>query len=171
MKLRPPRLLVRHSILLLVALAMLALALIGLAGMSASVMVVESVQGSASAINVAGGLRRLTHRVANLVAVDMLRGGFSGERVTAAIDEFERNLDHPALQRVLQRDPGGLFAATYRGVDSTWRLNLKHRLQGAIGDGPPPPDRPRTAGSDEVDLHELLDVAEIPTPVVLVAHS
>lgn len=138
MKLRPPRLLVRHSILLLVALAMLALALIGLAGMSASVMVVESVQGSASAINVAGGLRRLTHRVANLVTVDMLRGGLPGERVTEAIDEFERNLDHPALQRVLQRDPGGLFAATYRGVDSTWRLNLKHRLQGAIGDGPPP---------------------------------
>jgi pimeloyl-ACP methyl ester carboxylesterase len=39
------------------------------------------------------------------------------------------------------------------------------------GDGPPPPDRPRTAGSDAVDLHELLAVAEIPKPVVLVAHS
>ena len=39
------------------------------------------------------------------------------------------------------------------------------------GDGPPPPDRPRSAGSDAVDLHELLAVAEIPTPVVLVAHS
>lgn len=39
------------------------------------------------------------------------------------------------------------------------------------GDGPPPPDNPRTAGSDAADLHELLAVAEIPTPVVLVAHS
>jgi pimeloyl-ACP methyl ester carboxylesterase len=39
------------------------------------------------------------------------------------------------------------------------------------GDGPPPPDRPRTAGSDAADLHELLAVAEIPTPVLLVAHS
>jgi pimeloyl-ACP methyl ester carboxylesterase len=40
------------------------------------------------------------------------------------------------------------------------------------GDGPgPPPDRPRTAGSDAADLHELLAVADIPTPVVLVAHS
>ena len=38
------------------------------------------------------------------------------------------------------------------------------------GDGPPP-DRPRTAGSDAADLHELLAVAELPTPVVLVAHS
>ena len=66
MKFAMPRLLVRHSILLLVALAMLALALISLVGMSASVMVAESVQGSASAINHAGGLRRLTYRVAGL---------------------------------------------------------------------------------------------------------
>ena len=40
------------------------------------------------------------------------------------------------------------------------------------GDGQgPPPDRPRTAGSDAADLHELLAVAHIPTPVVLVGHS
>jgi pimeloyl-ACP methyl ester carboxylesterase len=39
------------------------------------------------------------------------------------------------------------------------------------GDGPPPPDKPRTAGSDAADLHELLAQAEIPAPVVLVAHS
>jgi pimeloyl-ACP methyl ester carboxylesterase len=39
------------------------------------------------------------------------------------------------------------------------------------GDGPPPPDRPRTAGSDAADLHELLAAAHIPTPLVLVAHS
>jgi pimeloyl-ACP methyl ester carboxylesterase len=39
------------------------------------------------------------------------------------------------------------------------------------GDGPPPPDRPRTAGSDAADLHELLAAAQLPTPVVLVAHS
>ena len=39
------------------------------------------------------------------------------------------------------------------------------------GDGPPPPDRPRTAGRDAADLHELLAVADLDTPVVLVAHS
>ena len=38
------------------------------------------------------------------------------------------------------------------------------------GDGPVP-DRPRTAGSDAADLHELLAVAGLPKPVVLVAHS
>ena len=124
MKFAMPRLLVRHSILLLVALAMLALALISLAGMSASVMVAESVQGSASAINHAGSLRRLTYRVAGLVAADALSGPLSPRRVEAAIEDFERALGHPELQRIVQRDPGGLFAATYRGVDSSWRQSL-----------------------------------------------
>ena len=129
MKFAMPRLLVRHSILLLVALAMLALALISLAGMSASVMVAESVQGSASAINHAGSLRRLTYRVAGLVAADALSGPLSPRRVEAAIEDFERALGHPELQRIVQRDPGGLFAATYRGVDSSWRQSLRPSLK------------------------------------------
>ncbi|PKO53193.1 MAG: nitrate/nitrite two-component system sensor histidine kinase, partial [Betaproteobacteria bacterium HGW-Betaproteobacteria-21] len=59
--------LARRSILLLVGLAMVMMTLIGLGGMSASVVVAETVQGSASAINVAGSLRRLTHRIASVV--------------------------------------------------------------------------------------------------------
>lgn len=129
MALMLPRWLVRHSILLVVALALMALALIGLAGMSASVLVAEGMQGSASAINVAGSLRRLTHRVAALVATDALTRGLPGERVHAAIDDFEQSLAHPALQRVLERDPGGLFAATYRGIDATWRTSLRPQLE------------------------------------------
>lgn len=40
------------------------------------------------------------------------------------------------------------------------------------GDGDTrPPEGPRTAAGDAADLHELLGVAEIPMPVVLVAHS
>lgn len=136
MKFAMPRLLVRHSILLLVALAMLALALISLAGMSASVMVAESVQGSASAINHAGGLRRLTYRVAGLVAADALSGPLSPRRVEAAIEDFERALGHPELQRIVQRNPGGLFAATYRGVESSWSQSLKPSLKRMVRDAP-----------------------------------
>jgi len=139
MKFAMPRLLVRHSILLLVALAMLALALISLAGMSASVMVAESVQGSASAINHAGSLRRLTYRVAGLVAADALSGPLSPRRVEAAIEDFERALGHPELQRIVQRDPGGLFAATYRGVDSSWRQSLRPSLKGMVRAEPSTP--------------------------------
>ncbi|TAH44720.1 MAG: HAMP domain-containing protein [Betaproteobacteria bacterium] len=107
----------------------MALALIGLAGMSASVLVAEGMQGGASAINVAGSLRRLTHRVAALVATDALSHSLPGERVRTAIDDFERSLAHPALLRALDRDPGGLFGATYRGVDATWRNTLRPMLE------------------------------------------
>ena len=65
--------LAKRSILLLVGLAMLAVTLISVAGMSASVVVAETVQGSGSAINVAGSLRRLTHRIASLVVADALQ--------------------------------------------------------------------------------------------------
>jgi two-component system, NarL family, nitrate/nitrite sensor histidine kinase NarX len=135
------RLLVRRSIMLLVLLAMLALALISVAGMSVSVLVVESTRGSASAINVAGSLRRHTHKVANLIAVDVLSGRGMSERVKRAIGEFERQLEHVALQRVIEREPGALFAATHRGVAATWSLNIKPRLDVLAGSAAPSPDQ------------------------------
>ena len=78
-----PRRVVRRSIMLVVSVARLALTLISLAGMSASVLVVESTRGSASAINIAGSLRRYTHRVANLIAVDAPSGRVETARVAA----------------------------------------------------------------------------------------
>jgi two-component system nitrate/nitrite sensor histidine kinase NarX len=125
------RYLARHSILLLVALAMLVLGLISLAGMSTSVMVVENVQGSANAINVAGSLRRLIHRAASLAAADALADAPTGMRVEQAVADFEHQFQHPALQRLLPRE--GLFAATWRGADATWRLELKPQFQALTG--------------------------------------
>ncbi|THF60325.1 ATP-binding protein [Pseudothauera rhizosphaerae] len=130
--------LAKRSILLLVGLAMLAVTLISVAGMSASVVVAETVQGSGSAINVAGSLRRLTHRIASLVVADALQDRRAQPRVAAAIEHFEVNLAHPALMHVLERAPNGMFAATYRGVDAAWRLRLKPLFVEADGEGPPP---------------------------------
>ncbi len=130
--------LAKRSILLLVGLAMLAVTLISVAGMSASVVVAETVQGSGSAINVAGSLRRLTHRIASLVVADALQGREAQSRVSAAVEHFEANLGHPALMRVKERAPTSVFAATYRGVDATWRLRLKPMFADAALGGPPP---------------------------------
>ncbi len=135
---KPFAFLARRSIVLLVALAMLALTLISLVGMSASVVVVETVQGGASAINIAGSLRRLAHRTASLVLADARGEGAPRPRVAAAIEDFERNLEHPALQHVLDQEDGGLFAATYRGVEASWQLNLKPRIEAIAGDGSRP---------------------------------
>ncbi|HNQ75274.1 MAG TPA: histidine kinase [Pseudothauera hydrothermalis] len=130
--------LAQRSILLLVGLALLAVTLISVAGMSASVVVAEAIQGRGSAINVAGSLRRLTHRIASLVAADALHGRYRQARVSAAVEHFEANLQHPSLMRVMEREPGSVFAATYRGVDAAWRLRLKPLFLEAGGGGPPP---------------------------------
>ena len=143
MQIAIPRPVVRRSIMLLVAVAMLALTLISLAGMSASMLVVESTRGSASVINIAGSLRRYTQRVANLIAVDALSGSFETARVAAAVEDFETQLEHPALLRFVERAPGELFAATYRGVSASWYQSLKPRIEAL--------DRP-SAPAAEVEL-------------------
>ncbi|MBN8442089.1 MAG: HAMP domain-containing protein [Thauera sp.] len=155
MTLRWLRVLVRHSILLLVALTMLALGAIGLAGMSLSAMVVESVQGSASAINIAASLRRQTYRAAGLVAANALSGGLPGERVDRVIADFERTLSHPALLRIAQREPGGLFAATHRGVESAWNLRMKPALLQDAGE--PAPLRAERVEALFVDVDAFVD--------------
>lgn len=165
MKLRWPRLLVRNTILLLVALTMLALGAIGLAGMSVSVMVVESVQGNASAINIAANLRRQTYRAAGLVAANALSGALPGERVGDVIADFERALTDPALLRIAQRDPGGLFAATHRGVESAWNLRIKPALKRAAL----VPQRAAQVEALLVDVDAF--VAQIDTLVTVLEHG
>lgn len=165
MRIAIPRPLVRRSIMLLVSVAMLALTLISLAGMSASVLVVESTRGSASAINVAGSLRRYTHRVANLIAVDALNGRVESERVAVAVREFETQLEHPALLRFIDREPGELFAATYRGVQASWEVSLKPRIAALGSQSSPPPVEQVEALLHEVDafveqLNTLVAVLE-----------
>ena len=160
--------LARRSILWLVALAMAALTLIGLAGMSTSVLVAETVQGSASAINVAGSLRRLTHRMASLVVADVLEEKVATERVLASVREFEESLVHPALLRVIERTPDSVFAATYRGAEAAWRLSVKPRVDAILTEGPPPSREGVAALLTEVDafveqLNTLVAVLEFDT--------
>ena len=162
-----PRLLVRRSIMLLVSVAMLALTLISLAGMSASVVVVESTRGSASAINIAGSLRRYTHRVANLIAVDSLNGRFQTARVADAVSDFERQLEHPALLRFIERAPGDLFAATYRGVHASWHMSLKPRIEALGSRSPPPPAEQVELLLTEVDAF----VEQLNTLVAVLEHD
>ncbi|WP_232756768.1 histidine kinase [Thauera phenolivorans] len=125
----PLHFLARRSILLLVVLAMLALALISLGGMSASVLVAETVQGNASALNAAGGLRRLAHRLGSLAAADLLGAGEDAPPLPQAIEHFERQLAHASIRRVIERSPQGRFATAYRNVEAGWRQGLRPRLE------------------------------------------
>ncbi len=138
MHLAVPRLLVRRSIMLLVSVALLAMTLIGLAGMGASFLVVDRSLGSAQAIEAASNLRGHTRRIANLIAVEALNGraGIS-EAVRGTITDIERELEAAALHRFVDEAPGELFAATYRGVHAGWDRAVKPRIEMLAGHGPP----------------------------------
>lgn len=117
-----------RAILLLVVVAFLALTLISVAGMSASVFVAKTVQGSGSAINDAGSLRRLTHRVSALVLADTLNGEIGAAEVDDAVERLETALVNPALVQVLAREHASVADALYRGVVSQWQGQIKPRL-------------------------------------------
>lgn len=117
-----------RAILLLLVFAFVAVALIGVVGIGASVVVVESVRGSSSAINVAGSLRRLTHRAGGLAVARALNDGAEQARLAEAVAQFETALAHPALTDVLEREPSSVFSSIFRGVNAGWRARLKPRL-------------------------------------------
>ncbi len=117
-----------RSIMLWLAVALSAVAAIGIGGMALSVIVAERVQGSGSAINVAGSLRRLSHRMGSIVLSDAENGGGEHERLREAVVSFESTLNHDALATMLERQGDGAFAASYRRVRESWSARLKPLL-------------------------------------------
>ena len=99
MHLAVPRLLVRRSIMLLVSVALVAMTLIGLAGMSASFLVVDRSRASVQAIDVAGSLRSHTRRIANLIAIDALKGPIGLSERTRAASSSSSSVSTPSPTR------------------------------------------------------------------------
>lgn len=117
-----------RSIMLWLAAAMLAVSAIGIGGMVLSVIVAERVQGSGSAINVAGSLRRLSHRMGSLVLSDAENKVTDHRVLQEAVIHFEATLRHEALLHVLQRQADRPAMASYRQVQETWFRRLKPML-------------------------------------------
>lgn len=121
--------LVGRSTLVLLVSALLAVALIGGVGMSASVLVAERVQGSGSAINIAGSLRRYAHRAGAMVVATGLGGRIGAAEVEAALADFDATLEQAELLRVLEREQGSVAAAIYRGIVASWQAQLRPVLR------------------------------------------
>lgn len=136
--LRMWRTIVGRAVLLLLLLAFFAVAAIGVVGIGVSVIVVESVQGSASAVNVAGSLRRLAHRAGGL-AVAHGMGAADQEAVRDAVAQFDAALDSPVIASVLERHPSGVFASIFRGVEAGWMARIRPRLLQAAESRPEDP--------------------------------
>ena len=114
--------------MLWLAAAMVAVSAIGFGGMVLSTMVAERVQGSGSAINVAGSLRRLSHRMGSIVLSDAENNYTDHTVLQGAIVHFEATLNQEVLTDALKRQPDGPAMQTYRLVQDTWQRRLKPML-------------------------------------------
>jgi len=74
--------------------------------------------------------------------------------------------------------PTVVFEDSLGGNRSLWPIaeRVREHAYACVYDRPgdgesPAPDRPQTAGADVADLHQLLEEANIPRPVVMIGHS
>lgn len=117
-----------RTIMLGLSIAMLAITVIGVGGMALAVIVAERVQGSGSAINVAGSLRKQSHRMGSQVLLDAANGTAHHHALLQAMARFEASLEHEDLRKPLARQPDSDYAYTYRVVQQDWRARLKPML-------------------------------------------
>jgi two-component system nitrate/nitrite sensor histidine kinase NarX len=117
-----------RSILFSLALSLIALTAIGVGGMAVSVIVAERVQGSGSAINVAGSLRMQSHRMGSMVLSDVENSVDDHHYLHAAIARFEASLSNKDLLQAIERQPEGEFAQRYQSVQQAWQSRLKPQL-------------------------------------------
>lgn len=125
-----------RSIMLWLAATLFVVTAIGGGGMALSVVVAERVQGSGSAINVAGSLRRLSHRMGSIVLSDAENRISDHYTLREALVHFEATLNHDALINALERQPDSPFADTYELVKQTWASRLKPLLVEQMQSGP-----------------------------------
>lgn len=117
-----------RSILFGLALSLIAIIAIGVGGMLVSVVVAERVQGSGSAINVAGSLRMQSHRMGSMVLSDAENRVDDHHYLHAAIARFETSLTNKDLLQTIERQPDSDFAKRYLSVQQTWQTRLKPQL-------------------------------------------
>lgn len=158
-----------RAILFSLGAVFLAVSMIGVVGMSASVLVAESVRGSGSAINVAGSLRRLTHRVSALVVAEHLDGQIGRAAIDTAMVQFETSLVYPALLQVIERDSGSVADAIYRGIVTQWNAQLKPRMVLLVDS----PARERQIMTDYLAMLDEVDafVSHLDTLVTVLEHD
>lgn len=117
-----------RSIMFSLTLSLVAITAIGIGGMAASLIVAERVQGSGSAINVAGSLRMQSHRMGNMVLSDTENKVTDHHYLLAGIALFEASLTNKDLLQAIERQPDSDFAQRYQTVQQSWQTILKPRL-------------------------------------------
>ncbi len=111
----------RQSILMQIGLLMTALFGLALVGMISSVIIAETTQGVATAVNQSGSLRMQSFRIATgLASLDLLTQPGYPHPAQELIGEFERRFTSPRLTDAIPADPEHQLRRAYERVAAQW---------------------------------------------------
>ena len=128
--------LLKNSLLLRLGLAMATITAFAFMGMLSSVIIAETTQGEAAAVNQAGSLRMQAYRIATGLAhgLDQHDDPAAYWRLTKGlVEEFEQRFRSPRLVSVLSREDADPLRAAYDKVGRQWHRKFKPILTAYLG--------------------------------------
>lgn len=103
-----------------------AITLVALTNMLASLMISTSIQGSATAINIAGSLRLHSYGLlSDVYELDRAGATRSGDDLSRQVDEFGDRLRSPELTHTLPDDSAHALHQQYQEVLSRWKDDIR----------------------------------------------
>jgi two-component system, NarL family, nitrate/nitrite sensor histidine kinase NarX len=144
--------LIAHSLLLRVGLVMTVLTLLSTSSMMTSVFIGRTIQGGATAVNVAGSLRMQSYRIATqLLTADEFDERLHWQRMQGLTQTFEGRLYGSSLTAVLPDAPDHEVRHAYENVRRQWEQRIRPILDAYVSGIIPPNEAkpalaPRTWG-------------------------
>ncbi|MEW8211394.1 MAG: type IV pili methyl-accepting chemotaxis transducer N-terminal domain-containing protein, partial [Candidatus Thiodiazotropha taylori] len=111
----------KHSLLLRFGTVITILFILALSGMISSVIIAETAEGYAAAINQAGTLRMQSYRIASSLVHGNPQSNRPDNRSRLLVDEYNQRLHSPRIHDVLDKGAGEEVNNTYQQVESQWR--------------------------------------------------
>ena len=137
---------INHSLLWRLGLIMAALTLLALFSMVSSVLIGRTIEGEATAVNIAGSLRMQSYRIAtNLLTADELDEKTHWQKMQGLVQTFERRLLGPELSVVLGKESGSEVRQRFAQVKKQWQDEIRPVLDAYISGIIPVRSRPSLA--------------------------
>ncbi|MCU7905277.1 MAG: type IV pili methyl-accepting chemotaxis transducer N-terminal domain-containing protein [Candidatus Thiodiazotropha sp. (ex Epidulcina cf. delphinae)] len=155
----------KHSLLLRFGIVVTTLFVLAVSGMMSSMIIAETAEGYAAAINQAGTLRMQSYRIANSLAHGAIyKEALSSTRAKHLVAEYNQRLFSPRIHDVLGKGPSERVTETYRKVESQWREimlpNLNDYLSLNIAQSVSPADKRRITSSQRAYLSMVDDFVD-----------
>ena len=121
--------LARRPILTRLGALMAAIVALGVISMLTSVIIAQTMEGMAAAINQAGSLRMQSYRIGVALADDSVPAGARATQATALAEEFEDRLKSPRLRNAIPQASDNGVTQTYARISRLWREGMRPPLR------------------------------------------